>query len=147
MNRATRLRRKELGDLQADLCVSFSGLKTSLMYHLRAFPPQNETHVAEIAAAYQEAIVDALVGRCEIALRRGRYRALAVGGGVSLNRRLRERLEGVASAVGVRLLLAEPRFCGDNAAMIAGLAGVGGGFRGAASMKLDVVPALEVGVS
>lgn len=136
-----------LGDLQADLCVSFSGLKTSLMYHLRTFPPQNAAHVAEIAAAYQEAIVDALVGRCEIALRRGRYQALAVGGGVSLNRRLRERLEGVASAVGVRLLLAEPRFCGDNAAMIAGLAGVGGGVCGAASMKLDVVPALEVGAS
>ncbi|MDD4016304.1 MAG: tRNA (adenosine(37)-N6)-threonylcarbamoyltransferase complex transferase subunit TsaD [Kiritimatiellae bacterium] len=134
-----------LGGLRAELCVSFSGLKTSLMYHLRDQPPQDEGQVAEIVAAYQEAIVGALAGRCERALRGGRYRALAVGGGVSLNRRLRERLAQVASGAGVRLLLAEPRFCGDNAAMIAGLAGMGGGVRGEAALRLDVVPALEAG--
>ena len=134
-----------LGTLRAELCVSFSGLKTALMYHLREQPPQDGSQVAEIAAAYQEAIVGALAGRCERALRAGRYRALAVGGGVSLNRRLRERLEQVASGAGVRLLLAEPRFCCDNAAMIAGLAGMGGGVRGEAALRLDVVPALEAG--
>ena len=136
---------RALGGLRAELCVSFSGLKTSLMYHLRDQPPQDEKQVAEIVAAYQEAIVGALAERCERALRGGRYRALAVGGGVSLNRRLRERLEQVASGAGVRLLLAEPRFCGDNAAMIAGLAGMGGGVRGEAALRLDVVPALEAG--
>jgi len=134
-----------LGELHAELCVSFSGLKTALMYHLRAHPPQDEVQVCEIAAAYQEAIVEALAERCERALASGRYRALAVGGGVSLNRRLRERLEQVAARAGVRLLLAEPRFCGDNAAMIAGLAGAGGGVCGEAAMRLDVVPALEAG--
>lgn len=134
-----------LGGLDAELCVSFSGLKTSLMYRLRESPPQDEAQVASIAASYQEAIVDALAGRCETALRRGRYRALAVGGGVSLNRRLRDRLQQVADAAGVRLLLAQPRFCGDNAAMIAGLAGAGGGVSGEAALRLDVVPALEVG--
>ena len=134
-----------LGDLQAELCVSFSGLKTSLMYHLRAHPPQDSEQVAEVAASYQTAIVEALAERCVCALEKGRYRSLAVGGGVSLNRRLRERLEQVAAQAGVRLLLAEPRFCGDNAAMIAGLAGMGGGVRGDSAMRLDVVPALEVG--
>ncbi len=134
-----------LGNLSAELCVSFSGLKTALMYYLRAHPPQNEAQVAEIAAAYQEAIVEALAERCERALAAGRYHALAVGGGVSLNRRLRERLELVAARAGVRLLLAEPRFCGDNAAMIAGLAGAGGGVCGEGAMRLDVVPALEAG--
>ena len=134
-----------LGQLRAELCVSFSGLKTSLMYHLREQPPQNDAQISEIAAAYQEAIVAALAERCALALRCGRYRALAVGGGVSLNRRLRETLERVTSEAGVRLLLAEPRFCGDNAAMIAGLAGMGGGIRGEAAMRLDVAPALEAG--
>ena len=134
-----------LGQLRAELCVSFSGLKTSLMYHLREQQPLDDLHVSEIAAAYQEAIVDALSERCERALRDGHYRALAVGGGVSLNRRLRERLEQVASDSGVRLLLAEPRFCGDNAAMIAGLAGRGGGVCGEAALRLDVSPALEAG--
>lgn len=134
-----------LGDLQAELCVSFSGLKTALMYHLRSHPPQDDAQVAEVAAAYQEAIVDALAERCVYALQKKRYRALAVGGGVSLNRRLRDRLEQVTARAGVRLLLAEPRFCGDNAAMIAGLAGMGGGVRTDRAMLLDVVPALEVG--
>jgi tRNA A37 threonylcarbamoyltransferase TsaD len=45
----------------------------------------------------------------------------------------------------VRLLLAEPKFCGDNAAMIAGLAGAGGGVTGDRALRLDVTPALEVG--
>jgi N6-L-threonylcarbamoyladenine synthase len=134
-----------LGNMRADLCVSFSGLKTALMYRLRGQPPQDETQVAEIAAAYQEAIVDALTERCARALRGGHYGTLAVGGGVSLNRRLRERLQEVSAEAGVRLLLAEPRFCGDNAAMIAGLAGLGVGVRGEAAMRLDVAPALEAG--
>jgi N6-L-threonylcarbamoyladenine synthase len=134
-----------LGRLRAELCVSFSGLKTSLMYHVRENPPQDDAQVADVVAAYQEAIIGALADRCAIALKSKRYCALAVGGGVSLNRRLRERLGQVAAQAGVRLLLAEPRFCGDNAAMIAGLAGMGGGIRDERAMRLDVVPALEVG--
>lgn len=134
-----------LGNMRAELCVSFSGLKTALMYRLREHPPRDEAEVAEIAAAYQEAIVEALAERCARALRGSRYRALAVGGGVSLNRRLRERLGEVASDAGVTLLTAEPRFCGDNAAMIAGLAGMGVGVIGDAAMRLDVAPALEAG--
>ncbi len=134
-----------LGGLDARLCVSFSGLKTALMYFIRKNPPQSAARVAEIAAAYQEAIVDALVSRCRIALSGGRYRALAVGGGVSLNSRLRERLTQTAEDLGVRILLAEPRFCGDNAAMIAALAGAGGGVRGTEAFELDVVPSLVAG--
>ncbi len=134
-----------LGDMRAELCVSFSGLKTALMYRLREHPPHDDAEVAEIAAAYQEAIVEALAERCARALRGSGYRVLAVGGGVSLNRRLRERLHEVAADAGVTLLMAEPRFCGDNAAMIAGLAGMGVGVVGEAAMRLDVAPALEAG--
>ena len=133
-----------LGTMKAEMCVSFSGLKTSLMYHLREHSPAPE-QVPEIVAAYQEAIVGALADRCDCALRGGRYRALAVGGGVSLNGRLRERLAELTTAHGVDLLLAAPKDCGDNAAMIAGLAGMGGGVRGEAALRLDVVPALEIG--
>ncbi len=134
-----------LGGLQAELCASFSGLKTALMYYLRDNPPEGDGGVAEVAAAYQEAIVGALAERTRLALAGGRYRALAVGGGVSLNRSLRERLQGVAAVAGVELLLAAPEFCGDNAAMIAGLAGYGVGVPSEVAMGVDVVPALEVG--
>jgi N6-L-threonylcarbamoyladenine synthase len=130
--------------MRADLCVSFSGLKTALLYRLREQPPQGADDVCAIAAAYQEAIVAALAERCDRALECGRYRYLAVGGGVSLNRSLRERLQTVATRRGVGLLLAEPRYCGDNAAMIAGLAGAGGGIRGGQTLALDAVPSLAI---
>jgi N6-L-threonylcarbamoyladenine synthase len=133
-----------LGDLHAALCFSFSGLKTALARHLRQRPPADEQERDALAAAYQEAIVDALAERCDQALRDGHYAALAAGGGVTLNSLLRERLRTVAAARGVPLLLPEPRFCGDNAAMIAALAADGGGLRGAAADTLDAMPGLSL---
>jgi N6-L-threonylcarbamoyladenine synthase len=131
-----------LGNLRADLCLSFSGLKTALMYHLRAHPPDGPAAINDLAASYQEAIVSALADRCDRALAGGRYRFLAVGGGVSLNSRLRSRLQEVVDARHATLLLAEPKYCGDNAAMIAALAGAGGGVRGPRALELDVTPSL-----
>jgi len=132
------------GDLRPELCVSFSGLKTALMYYLRKHPVAGPEDVNAIAASYQEAIVSALADRCDRALRSGSYRCLAVGGGVSLNARLRARLQEVAGHRRVRLLLAEPKYCGDNAAMIAGLAGAGCGVRGPAALSLDATPSLSL---
>jgi N6-L-threonylcarbamoyladenine synthase len=114
------------------------------MYHLRTHPVSGPEEVNAIAASYQEAIVGALVDRCDRALRGGHYRCLAVGGGVSLNARLRVRLQELAERRNVRLLLAQPKYCGDNAAMIAGLAGAGYGVRGPAALALDVAPSLAL---
>lgn len=134
-----------LGGLQADLCFSFSGLKTALMTHLKRHPMAGDTDRDELAAAYQEAIVGALAARCDRALGGGGFRALAVGGGVSLNGALRARLADVAARHRVPLLLPLPRYCGDNAAMIAALAANGGGVRGAAAFALDATPSLRLG--
>ena len=135
--------RNPLHGVDADLCFSFSGLKTALLYHLKAHPLSDDRHeVPSLAASYQEAIVDALVQRCDRAL--GTERVLAAVGGVSLNSRLRAQLAELAERRGVKLLLAEPRFCADNAAMIAGLAGTGEGVRGPGIMTLDVDPNLEI---
>lgn len=112
------------GGLDPDLCFSFSGLKTSLLYYLRDNDPSGDSdRLSSIAASYQEAIVDALVDRCERVMSAGE--CLAVGGGVSLNSLLREKLSRLADRKGFRLRTAAPRFCADNAAMIAGLAGAG----------------------
>ena len=131
----------EGGDLCAELCFSFSGLKTALLHYLEKHPAdvEDEGAVGDVAASYQEAIVDAVVERCDRLMGRGGGR-LAVGGGVSLNRRLRERLTALSDERGFRLLLAEPRFCGDNAAMIAGLAGYGQGITGSEAFALDIHP-------
>ncbi len=130
--------------LRPELCVSFSGLKTALLTHVRKTPPKGEAEVAHLCASYQEAIVGALARRADAALASGAYCSLAVGGGVSLNGRLREALGRVAARRGVRLLTAEPRYCGDNAAMIAGLASAGGGLPCDDPLALDIDPSLPV---
>lgn len=141
-----RKERSPFGNLKADLCFSFSGVKTALLYYLREHPLcANRSEVPSLAASYQEAIVDALVLRCGRALRTvAGVKMLAAGGGVSLNSRLRERLEELAGERNVRLMLATPPYCADNAAMIAGLAGVGQGISGAEAMAIDADPNLAV---
>ena len=135
----------ETGGLRADLCLSFSGLKTSLLHRTTADPPRDAEQVAQLACDYQEAVVDALARRCELALDAtpGAV-ALAVGGGVSLNSRLRETLRELCARRGVRLLLALPQHCGDNAAMVAGLAGLGRGVPSPAAFDLEIDPSWAV---
>ena len=138
-----------LGGLDAKACVSFSGLKTSLLRHVQknggaeALAAAGE--IPRIVASYQEAIVDA-VAECTARLLGSKpRRALVVGGGVSLNSRLRERLGEVAADSGAELLLAKPKYCGDNGAMIAGVAYWRRVCEGDAAMSLDISPSLETG--
>ena len=155
-----------LAGLDADLCVSFSGLKTALLRYVQKNldldsrepaslaqvaadasmrPAFDASRTAAVVAAYQEAIVGAIADRTVRALKRRPYKALIVGGGVSLNGRLRAKLEEVAAAAGVRLLLAAPKNCGDNAAMIAGLAWYRRNVEGEKAFRIDVHPTLEAG--
>ena len=136
---------KALAGLDADLCVSFSGLKTALLYYVKKNPPHSDREKAALVAAYQEAIVGTLADRTRLALKRRAYRSLIVGGGVSLNGRLRAKLAEVAAEAGVRLLLAQPKYCGDNAAMIAGLAFYRRNLVGDAALAADVRPTLQAG--
>ncbi len=108
-------------------------------------PPKNDDEVAQLACDYQEAVVGALVRRCDLTLARTPgAKCLAVGGGVSLNSRLRAALAELCAARGVRLLLALPRHCGDNAAMVAGLAGMGRGIPSPEAFDLDIAPSWPV---
>lgn len=110
------------GDLNFRMCVSYSGLKTSLLYHLRDNPltGADDSRVPGLAASFQEAIVDTLINRVTHAMVDASV--LAVVGGVSLNKRLREKLTVLAKRRHFRLALAQPTYCTDNAAMVAGLA-------------------------
>jgi N6-L-threonylcarbamoyladenine synthase len=103
-----------------DLNFSFSGLKTALLYHLRGLDRSGRPRpVADLAASYQEAIVDTLVEKAFRAVRQTGRRALAVVGGVSANSRLRARLLARARIEQVRLVVPSLRYCTDNAAMVA----------------------------
>ncbi len=130
-----------LAGLPAELCVSFSGLKTALLRYVQKTP---DLEIPRVVASYQEAIVQVVADRTRRALKRRDYRSLIVGGGVSLNSRLRTVLAEVAHQAGVELLTAEPKFCGDNAAMIAGLAYYRQNIIGDAAMVVDANPSLEV---
>ena len=136
-----------LAGLPADCCVSFSGLKTALLRYVQqnggaeALTAAGE--IPRIVASYQEAIVQAVADRTRTALRRRDYRAMIVGGGVSLNSRLREVLGETCRKARVPLLMAKPKFCGDNGAMIAALAYYRRNKTGDAAMRLDVAPSLD----
>jgi len=109
---------------------SFSGLKTAVLYRVRGHgadvkkrPTQlSEREIADVAAGFQECVVDVLVGKTLRAAETRGFERIIVGGGVAANRRLRARLQEAASAAGIEVLLPEMRFCTDNAAMVAGLA-------------------------
>ena len=149
-----------LAGLPAELCVSFSGLKTALLRHvqresellssqegLKDFGGYMVTPaVAHVVASYQEAIVGAIADRTRTALRRREYKAFVLGGGVSLNSRIRAVLAKVCADAHVPLLMAKPKYTGDNGAMIAGLAFYRRNITGADAMSIDVSPSLQVGV-
>ena len=106
-----------------NLCFSFSGLKTSLLTHVKNLnhTPEGD-ELRDICASYQEAICDALTIRVGRALETFDVKSFACAGGVSMNKRLREKLEQLSSTSGIPLLLCPPAYCTDNAAMIAGAA-------------------------
>ena len=132
------------GDLDAELCFSFSGLKTALLYYLRDNPlSADRSEVASLAASYQEAIVDALVDRCRKVMKR--ETRLVVCGGVSLNSRLRTKLNDLATEMSFDLHWAEPRFCADNAAMVGAVACAGLGISGKEAERMDACPSLGIG--
>ncbi|MFO7869839.1 MAG: tRNA (adenosine(37)-N6)-threonylcarbamoyltransferase complex transferase subunit TsaD [Kiritimatiellia bacterium] len=134
---------QRIPQLNTDLCFSFSGVKTSLMYYLKKNEPKTVSEIKSVAASYQEAIVDALAGPSLKAARQcGR---LVVAGGVSINSRLRGKIAEAAPKQGVQVFWAERGYCTDNAAMVAGLAGEGGGSKETAGGDPDVFPNLGIG--
>ena len=104
------------------LDFSFSGLKTFALNTLHQELPdaadQSQTR-ADIARAFEEAVVDTLVIKCRRALRETGHRRLILAGGVSANRRLRERMDAAIAAEGGETFYPRPVFCTDNGAMIA----------------------------
>lgn len=103
----------------ADYQFSFSGLKTAVRYLLPKLGPDD---VADVCASFQEAVVDVLVGKTMAAARSKGARLVTLSGGVAGNSRLREAILDACSTHGIELAIAEGKYCGDNAAMIAHVA-------------------------
>ncbi len=109
------------------LDFSFSGLKTFALNTLREELPEGSAvdaataaqTRADIARAFEEAVVDTLVIKCRRAVRETAAARLVLAGGVSANRRLRERIRKAMEKEGVEVFYPRPEFCTDNGAMIA----------------------------
>jgi len=100
------------------LDFSFSGLKTFAVNTLAEQGDAPRTK-ADIARAFEEAVVETMAIKCRRALEQTGLKQLVLAGGVSANRRLRERLGRLAAERDVRLYYPRPEFCTDNGAMIA----------------------------
>ncbi len=100
---------------------SFSGLKTAVRHTVEGLPPgaPDDRDVADLCAAFQEAVGDVLADRCARALAETGAPRLVVAGGVAANRALKARLERVADGAGVPLHAPPVPLCTDNGAMIA----------------------------
>ncbi len=103
---------------RAGLDFSFSGLKTQVRTTAAHHHLDRQT-VADLALAFEVAVVETLVIKCLRALRQTRRKRLVVSGGVGANTRLRRRLRDAAAGVGAEVFHPRPEFCTDNGAMIA----------------------------
>ncbi len=108
------------------LDFSFSGLKTAVLYKVRGQDgktprPLSDEEKADLCAGFQESVVDVLVEKALRACARTGSKRLAVGGGVACNGRLRQVAAERGAKFGVETYFPPPKYCTDNAAMIAGL--------------------------
>ena len=125
--KAVRFPRSKLGkdaEGRPSLDFSFSGLKTAVLYHVRGYQGKakspdslSESEKDDVAASFQQACIDVILGKLREAIDRTGAKSVIVGGGVSANRGLRAALR----ALPVPAFVPSLDYCTDNAAMIAGL--------------------------
>ncbi|MFM8261449.1 MAG: tRNA (adenosine(37)-N6)-threonylcarbamoyltransferase complex transferase subunit TsaD [Pirellula sp.] len=106
------------------LDFSFSGLKTAVRYRIAGSANPSalnrsleDRDRADIAAGFEQAVIDCLVAKAILALKKTNLQRLCVGGGVAANRQFREQLAQACKTQGIQLVIAKPQWCTDNAAM------------------------------
>jgi N6-L-threonylcarbamoyladenine synthase len=102
------------------LDFSFSGIKTAVWHYLKTQPKEEwGQRIPDIAASFQEAVVDMLVEPTLTAAAAENVKRIVLAGGVAANSRLREKLKNRADAEAIEVSFPSPKFCTDNGAMIA----------------------------
>lgn len=141
---AVEFPRAKVGDNPYDF--SFSGLKSAVLNYINhARMTGEEICVPDLAASFQNAVVEVLVSRAVAAAKEYGYDRLAIAGGVASNTALREGMKKACEAEGIRFYHPSPIFCTDNAAMI-GVAAYYEYINGARSgWDLNAVPNLKLG--
>jgi N6-L-threonylcarbamoyladenine synthase len=114
-----KARRGHAPAAETSLEFSFSGLKTAVWQYVRDHAIDSEQARADVAASFQEAVVDMLLDHSFAAVQRAACSRLVIAGGVSANSRLRARARALGATLGVAVHIPPMRYCTDNAAMIA----------------------------
>jgi N6-L-threonylcarbamoyladenine synthase len=130
-----------------DLDMSFSGLKTAVLTHVRRAERAgtlDAAHKADIACEFQHAVVDVLVAKSIAALDRSGHNRLVVAGGVGANRELRARLQTAVAQRGGELFFPDLAFCTDNGAMIALVGALRLGDARSGAIEFSVKPRWEL---
>lgn len=102
-----------------DLDFSFSGLKTSVLYKVKDLGELSEKQKQEIAHESEEAITDVLSFKLKKAVEKFGAKSIILGGGVSANNRLKEKIENISKDLNIDFHFSEPKFATDNGLMIA----------------------------
>ena len=141
---AIKFPRAKVGGSEYDF--SFSGLKSAVLNYLNTASMNNETIVTEdVAASFQQAVIDVLVGHSIEALNQYGFKKFAIAGGVASNSGLREAFEKACAERDIEFFLPPPILCTDNAAMI-GSAAYFEYIRGQRDgLDLNAVPNLKLG--
>ena len=130
------------------LDFSFSGVKTAVLYHCLGQdsrdsgenPGLKDRELADLAASFQEAVVDVLVNKTIFAATRFSVKSIILGGGVACNSRLRQKLTDAAKQRDIPLYYPSKKLCMDNAAMVAGLAYHKYGEKEGAGLEVEAIP-------
>ena len=136
--------RAKVADNEYDL--SFSGLKSAVLNYLNSMEMKGEKiSQADVAASFQQAVVDVLVSHSMTALAEYKFDKFAIAGGVASNSHLRDAFVKACDEKGIKFYKPSPIFCTDNAAMI-GVAGYYEYMKGMRSgWDLNAVPNLKLG--
>ena len=102
-----------------NLDLSFSGLKTSVLYTVRDIEDLTDQVKADIAASFQQAVIDVLTKKIKKAVEVSGRSEVIIAGGVAANKALRAAIKDLETSLGIRVFYPSLKYCGDNAAMIA----------------------------
>jgi len=108
---------------KGELDFSFSGIKTAVLYYVRSQKSEvRSQNKADIAASFQDAVIDTLVNKSLLACRLKKINRLVIGGGVVANNRLRDKFYQATRGLGINCYFPPVALATDNAAMVAGFA-------------------------
>ena len=117
---------------------SFSGLKTSLLYYMDSFESSNDCNLNDVASSYQQAIIDSLLNKINLAALKTKVNTITIAGGVAKNKILRDKLKKDFS--NYNIIFPDLKYCTDNAAMISFLGEIKLKLGGESNLNFGIYP-------